>query len=370
MNLTKEQENVVDVVRQGHHNVLITGPGGTGKTELIKHIKNLKNELLKPHKTMGVTAMTGAAAVLVQGQTLHSYLGIGLARGDVDCVVKRVVSTGYTSVLKKLQILIVDEVSMLSAELFDKLEVVMRKVRRDEKPFGGVQLVLSGDFLQLPCIDGRFCFESNVWKVCIPNIYQFHLNTILRQDNKDFQDILNRARFGNLKTSDIDYITTHTLKTTKNVIKSTIIYCKNVDVDRINTTKLARLSSQQVYKYVTKIKWLQKTHQRCRDNTDMSKFKSTELFLSEGAQVILTTNLNVTDSLVNGSRGVVVGFNKNSKDKTVPVVQFRTNNPRLIDYHTQEITNNKPVATATYIPLKLAYAVTVHKNKRVLTSVL
>lgn len=392
MNLTKEQECVVDAVRRGH-NVLVTGPGGTGKTELIKHLNTLKNELLKPDKTLGVTAMTGAAAVLIQGQTLHSYLGVGLAHGNVDCVVKRVINTGYAPVLRKLQILIIDEVSMLSAELFDKLEAVMRKIRRDERLFGGVQLVLSGDFLQLPCIDGKFCFESNTWNTCIPKNYQFHLNIVFRQDNNMFQDILNKARFGNIEMLDIDYIKSNTRpkisghhrkepfsqskETEKTMqaeadnsqrfyqnlsVKPTVIYCRNVDVNQINTTKLAKLPVQQVYKYVTKIRWLQKKH--------ISQFKPTELFLSKGAQVMLNVNINVKDCLVNGSRGVVVGFEKNTTGKVVPKVRFVHNkhpeNVYLIDYHTYEMTNSKydkPVAKVTCIPLKLAYAVTVHKSQ-------
>lgn len=356
MNLTKQQERVVEAVRLGA-SVLITGPGGTGKTALLRYLKTLKAELLKPNCTLGLTAMTGAAAVLIQGQTLHSYLGIGLAQGDAVSVAKRAVATGFGSVIKKLQILVIDEVSMLSGELFDKIEAVMRIVRRDERPFGGVQLVLSGDFLQLPCIDGTFCFEAKTWDAVIPFTQQWCLDTILRQDNKTFQAILNRARLGNVSTSDVDYITAHAQRTDP-LLKPTVIYCKNVDVDRINTTKLAKLPSQQVYKYTAKVKWLQ--------DCSGVVFKPTELFLSEGAQVMSTININVADCLVNGSRGVVVRFEKNPRGKMVPVVAFAGQAPRLVDYHVQDIMSSKhdkPVAKTTFIPLKLAYAATVHKSQ-------
>ena len=202
MLFTNDQQSAISAIKKGR-NVMITGPGGTGKTTIINHLKDV---LMDPVRYLGVTAMTGAAAVLIGGTTLHSYLGIGLGKDSEDDLVNKI--NGREKLKRKwrdTKILVVDEVSMLPADLFDQLNRIAKRVRKRSEPFGGMQLVFGGDFLQLPCIKGDFCFESKAWKECGFEI--FHLTKIMRQSNKQFQACLNRARFGEMTDEDFEYIT-------------------------------------------------------------------------------------------------------------------------------------------------------------------
>ena len=138
-------------------NLFLTGPGGTGKSEILKTFARLH----KNSRIVAVTSTTGISAMIIGGTTLHHYLGIGLGNGSVGAMTTTVFKKPW---LRKrwiaLETLIIDEVSMLTPVLFDKLEEMARKIRRNEKPFGGIHLVFSGDFLQLPTVEGNeFCFE-------------------------------------------------------------------------------------------------------------------------------------------------------------------------------------------------------------------
>ena len=366
--LTKTQHKIIVAVCK-KNNVLISGPGGTGKTEIIKYIKNLERELITPGMVMGSTALTGTAAVLIKDTfTLHSYLGIGLGKGSVNDI-KEKLSCEKIKLLQSLQILIIDEISMLSDELFDKIEQLARIVRNNKKPFGGIQIILSGDFLQLPCINGNFCFKAKSWQNC--NFQIFCLKKIIRQNDVIFQQILNRARFGLITDNDVKYLKENSKNTDSDVpneleIQPTRILCKNVDVENINLNSLDSLKANQVYKYTQKLTLLDK-HEKISQYNNIYCSAPKELYLSEGAQVMLCINLNLSQELVNGSRGIVVGFKKTLSNKNLPIVKF-LNCTITIEYYEYEIfkkdqhNNEKKVASITQIPLKLAYAITVHKS--------
>ena len=148
MKLSIKQQLVFDSVINGN-NVFLTGPGGTGKTALIKEIYNK----IHNSKNIQLTAMTGVAAIQLHetAKTLHSWTGIGLGDQPVNkYVIKIRSSKALLDKWKKIQVLIIDEVSMLSDELFNKVEEIGRIIKQNEKPFGGIQIVMSGDFYQLP----------------------------------------------------------------------------------------------------------------------------------------------------------------------------------------------------------------------------
>ena len=370
MLFTNDQQSAISAIKRGR-NVVITGPGGTGKTTIINHLKDV---LMDP----GITAMTGAAAVLIGGTTLHSYLGIGLGKDSEDDLVKKI--NGREKLKRKWRdtnVLVVDEVSMLPADLFDKLNRIAKRVRKRSEPFGGMQLVFGGDFLQLPCIKGDFCFESKAWKECRFEI--FHLTKIMRQADKQFQACLNRARFGEMTDEDFEYVT-QSVPTKEKIasmeIKPTRILCENVDVNEINQTKLEQLPAEEIHKYKYKIEYnldnyKPRVHQYMfKDVTKLCNAQP-KLSLSVGAQVMLLANLDVKRGLVNGSRGVVTRFLEcktlNSKgEKKVqyrPIIRFG-NAEMAVGRHGYEIKDGKYlIATIFQIPLKLAYAVTVHKSQ-------
>lgn len=157
-NLSEEQLRVMDLVRQGE-SVFFTGSAGTGKSFLMRRIIGM----LPPHTTYP-TASTGAAACLIGGTTLHSFAGIGTGSGTLEqCIA--LASREHKAVhWRRCCCLIIDEISMVEGKYFDKLEAVARAVRKSKKPFGGIQLVLCGDFLQLPPVskgkeEKNFCFQ-------------------------------------------------------------------------------------------------------------------------------------------------------------------------------------------------------------------
>lgn len=362
MIFTQEQLEVIQAIKN-KQNVFITGPGGTGKSAIIKYLAN-KFET----RIIGITAMTGTAAVLINGQTLHSYLGIGLGKDSVDDLVTKI--TNKSKILKKwddLDILVVDEISMLSDELLIKLNKVAKKIKNDDKPFGGIQLVFAGDFLQLPCIKRNFCFETDDWIEC--SFTTFQLKNILRQHDVRFQECLNNARYGRITLKDIEYCTINCQLLNSNSdkfhIKPTRIYCHNIDVNAINEKKLKKLNTSEIKKYDFDIEYnpifynIRNYEFMFHDITKLCNAQPT-ICLSVGAQVMLLINIDIEHGLVNGSRGVVLEFTNNE----LPVVLFKNGSKVIIDFHKYEVMDGKKIiATIFQIPLKLAYAITVHKSQ-------
>ena len=176
--LNKGQKNAYDYMIKGY-NLFVTGSGGVGKSTLIKYFVH-KNK----QKMIGVTSTTGVSALSIGGSTIHSYLGLGCGDFSLEHM--------YNSIMKnykakcnwlKTKILIIDEISMLSGELFDKLNILGQAIRNNDNPFGGIQIILFGDFCQLsPVGSNKFCFESECWSNTIDKIV--HLTKIIRQDEK------------------------------------------------------------------------------------------------------------------------------------------------------------------------------------------
>ena len=407
--LNEGQRKAFDAVCMGK-NVFITGPGGTGKSFLMNTIyQTMKKKL---GKTIALTALTGCAALLLHShaKTLHSWAGVGLAKDPVPTLVKNI-KASRKSVMRWLDtdILIIDEVSMLTPELFEKLDEVGRKVRRNDKqPFGGIQLVLVGDFYQLPPVvkqdisgaitETFFVFESNLWRELNPEKYE--LTEIVRQKDPIFQKILNEARVGTMskeslkilkKRMDLDYSSLE--------IKPTMVFTKKAEVDTINSSHLAKLKGERVtYKASTLFLPLATTQGYASDNPlvqkavsklDNDASYSVDLVLTIGSQVMLLVNKPEL-GLVNGSRGVVVGYTIMEEETTskkdialtvttinpqniitdikgkidssifIPVVQFRNGVRIPIEHSTWEVSDLQGVLRKQ-IPLKLAWAVTCHK---------
>jgi ATP-dependent DNA helicase PIF1 len=353
--LTEKQIEAFSLMDQGY-NIFLTGAAGSGKTMLIKTFISLYKE----SKIIGVTSTTGISALLFGGTTLHSYLGIGLGTGTIESITKKIFMFSW---LRKrwndLETLVIDEISMLSPELFDKIEEIARIVRRNKKPFGGIQLILSGDFCQLPCVKSEdFCFEAKSWDTCIN--YNIYLTEIMRQTDKEFQDCLNNIRIGLLPKNTKKILESRIGVELKNEfgIKPTKLYSTNYSVDYINRNELDKLDTELyeydmetiVYPGCKNKALVVEKHKKYCAAVDL-------LQLCVGSQVMLIYNMSIENGLVNGSRGVITQFIND-----IPIVRFLNGEERVIDYHVWEVEeNDKKIMKMIQIPLKLAWAFTIHK---------
>jgi ATP-dependent DNA helicase PIF1 len=381
--LNDMQKEVLHAISTGQ-NVFFTGSAGTGKSFLLDHIVAiLKNQ----GKNIAITASTGIAAEHIGGTTLHSLVGIGVPvlRSDFE---KLSIDKKKAAVWQGLDTIIIDEISMVSGNFFDLLEEQVAKCRYQMnnykyKPFGGIQLIVCGDFFQIPPVikddtnvrtksrldmietrnddliytNSGYCFEANTWHLCFPPSSHFELTEVFRQRDQAFIDLLNQARIGQMSPADLKRLSQsrHTLSVTDG-IQPTQLYSMNKGVRFINETQLANLPSQEFsLKSMDQISfagwnevpfnWSETPVETAnRENiwdlvksevafansvtpnaTASLKFKETILRddffwlncqavsnfkMKIGAQCMLIKNLDVgTDSmLVNGSRGVIIGF--------------------------------------------------------------
>jgi ATP-dependent DNA helicase PIF1 len=367
--LTREQREAFDAVLEGK-SVFITGPGGTGKSYLLKALYDLVFE--RTEKVIAITALTGCAALLLGrwAKTLHSWAGIGLGRESVKDLAANIKRNAKARKRWfETDILVIDEVSMLTPELFEKLNEIAKIVRRDERLFGGIQLVLVGDFYQLPPVskgvETQFVFESPLWNEVVQRTIR--LTEILRQPDKDFQDILNEARKGRLNEKSHDILKTRMdVPWQKNLIKPTLLFTRKNEVDTINERNIRALKTDKhKYKAETVISNIPETKGltplspsvlETVTRLDKNAQYMVDLTLAVGAQVMLVSNVNQEEGLVNGSRGVVTGFMENE----IPIVQFMKGQILHVEPIKWESEDMKGVYRKQ-IPLKLAYAVTIHK---------
>ena len=315
-------------------------------------------------KKIAITSMTGTSAIILGGVTLHSYLGIGTGKGSLGSLTNKIMKNKYIlNRWRNLDILIIDEVSMLSSELFKKLEKIARVTCCTDSVFGGIQLILSGDFCQLPCIDSeKFCFECETWTQCINNV--IYLDEIIRQNDPIFQYCLNNIRLGHTP-EDVRKILEERKQLTLNNqhgIIPTYLLSHNESVDNINNEELSKFDEKcEFYEYDME------TEVYSSKKKDIDLIKKVKkhctapirLQLCIGAQVMLLHNLDLVNKLANGSRGIIIRF-----EDDLPVVRFLNGIERIIDHHTWEIEENDvKIMRIIQVPLKVAFAISIHKSQ-------
>jgi ATP-dependent DNA helicase PIF1 len=354
LELSTEQQKVLEHLKKGK-NVLLTGQAGTGKTTTLQAVRNyaIANKL-----NFGITAMTGCAAILIRGRTLHSFLGIGLGTRAASTMAAYTITKNklLCKRIMSLQLLVIDEISMMNAELFTKINDYLCHVRGNKKPFGGVQVLLCGDFAQLPPVEGDFCFESPDWNPM--NIETVVLSFQFRQESDTmFQDMLQRCRIGACTYEDIQ-----ALKRCKDTIfadgiQPTRIYPKNRNVDQINQHELSKLLGEGKQKVIYRVKYVPYS----LPINHLQAYASTAgipevLELCEGAQVIVTSNLSET--VVNGTRGKIISLSSaavviRTTDGCEEVIPLTSVAP-FDDHGHDEI---------IYMPFRLGYAISIHKSQ-------
>ncbi|CAI4063567.1 DNA helicase SKDI_08G0740 [Saccharomyces kudriavzevii IFO 1802] len=306
--LTREQETVVDLIIKKRANVFYTGSAGTGKSVILQTIIRQLSSLYGK-ETIAITASTGLAAVTIGGSTLHKWSGIGIGTKTIDQLVKRILSQkDLLAAWRYTKVLIIDEISMIDGNLLDKLEQIARRIRKNDDPFGGIQLVLTGDFFQLPPVAKKdennvvkFCFESNMWKRCVQKTIL--LTKVFRQQDNELINILNAIRFGELTVDmtktirnlsrDIDY---------PDGIAPTELYATRREVELSNVRKLQSLPGD-LYEF----KAVDNAPERYQALLESSLMVDKIVALKEDAQVMMLKNRPDVE-LVNGSLGKVLFF--------------------------------------------------------------
>ena len=375
--LTDEQQSVLQYLLEGR-NVFLTGGGGVGKSYLLSVIETefpgLKRRSgISKLPRVQLCALTGCAALLLgqKAKTLHSWAGIGLGKGTIQELVTKI-RRNQKAMRHWLctDLLVIDEISMMTAELLDKLNGIGKKLRSNQQPFGGMQVLLVGDFYQLPPVykNGEatvFAFESNTWKEAIA--VNIELTIIQRQKDVEFQAILKEARMGALSKQSCDTIRAREgLDWKQNKILPTLLFPRRSEVDMINEANLRALSGRR-YTYEARLAYDGKMPDRFSEKEegfmkalqhfDANSAYATPLELMLGAQVMLIANLDPASGLVNGSRGVVVSF---CSATDMPIIEFVNGLRRPIGTHSWPIEDYEFVSR-TQIPLRLAWAYTTHK---------
>ena len=379
MPLNADQELAFQNIQMGR-NIFLTGPAGSGKSFLIKHVLEWG---LQTGKKITATALTGCAALLLgnKAKTLHSWAGVGLGKESAEVLIANILKTPkHKRKWKTTEILIIDEISMMTPTFLEKLDLIGKRIRSSQKPWGGLQLILCGDFFQLPPVQRgtgisgelgtgeRFAFESPVWKQC--NLLPVVLSKIERQTDIAFQTLLNECRVGKPSLASIELMKTRqNLDWKSRLIKPTLLFSKNADVDAINEKNIRALKKPiRTFHARTEIEAPPddptldvpsgEILDRIVAKLDTDATYSPTVDLCVGAQVMLLINKDIDKGLVNGSRGVIVDFRYDG----APIVQFLTGDPIVIER--QRWTSNECNAIhREQLPLRVAYAISIHKSQ-------
>ncbi|NXN65869.1 PIF1 helicase, partial [Himantopus himantopus] len=352
--LSAEQEAVLGAVRSGK-SIFFTGCAGTGKSFLLKKIVGSL-----PPKSTYATASTGVAACHIGGTTLHAFAGIGSGKAPLEQCIQLAERPGVRQHWLACQHLIIDEISMVDGKFFDRLEAVARAVRKRDEPFGGIQLIICGDFLQLPPVckaneETKFCFQAKSWRKCIH--INMELTEVRRQTDKTFVSLLSAVRLGRC-TEEVTRLLmqTATNRSEHDGILATRLCTHKDDVEITNERRLQQLSGEvHTFEALDSDPMLVKL-------IDAQCPVGGRVELKLGAQVMLAKNLDVSQGLVNGARGVVVGFE--SEEKGLPKVKFLCGVTQAIKMEKWVFKGPSGVhLSRQQLPLKLAWAISIHKSQ-------
>ena len=352
-----KQKDALAILEAGH-NILLTGPAGSGKTFLLnKYIAHLK----KKSVGVAVTASTGIAATHLGGRTIHSWAGIGikdhLSAKEIHALTKR---SYLKKQFEKTSVLVIDEVSMLHAHRLDMIDSVCQAFKKNSLPFGGMQIVMSGDFFQLPPIssgqdEAEFIYKAKVWQEM--DLRVCYLDEQHRQNDKKMSSILKSLRRGEVDAETIKMLTSRLNQTPKTKVRPVKLFTHNVDVDLINDAELRKITSLEFTYKMTgegENKLVESLKKNCLVPED--------LILKLGAQVMFVKNKFKEEKIVyvNGTTGIVVNFNESG----YPVVRLSSGEEivALPDSWTID-DEQKILAKIIQVPLRLAWAITVHKSQ-------
>lgn len=351
-------------------NIFITGPGGSGKTYAIKKIYK---DAIGKNKTISVTALTGVASLLLDcnATTLHAWAGIGLCNKSDDKIINKILkSKFYRDNWENTDILIIDEISMMSSRIFELLDKIGKKIKQNQEPFGGIQIIFSGDFFQLPPVkETIFCFESELFEKSFDVI--INLTKVFRQTDNVYKKLLLNLRKGLISKKSIE------LLNSKKLNKDELNKMTNI-VRLVPTKNKANLINEHFNNKLNEKKYSYKRSYKESNNlTKTEKYKLSlmtdeekeleyncikqstltddKITLKKGSYVMCIANLNLELGIANGSTGIVVDFNS----EKYPIVQFEKH--KIVVGKKEWKSDNVPGISLYQIPLILAWGITIHK---------
>ena len=358
--LSIEQNDLFKKINQTNENMFITGKAGTGKSYLLKYFKKytLKKVLY--------AAPTGIAALNIEGVTLHSAFGWNNLMEDNEIIL----SKNKIELLKNLDTLIIDEVSMVRVDVFNQVDKILRKANNNDLPFGGKQVVLFGDLFQLPPVakkeeceyfsdkyGGIFFFNSPAYELGKFKFYE--LKEIFRQTDKHFKSILNNIRVGNINKDDIKSLNEHIVEEVPRRVVQ--IVPKKEEANKINTDNLNKLDTQE-YEYHANILV---GEDKIKENDFPCDF---DLRLKVGSLIMMITNDQEHKRWVNGTLGIVSKLSPTMIKVTINGTEFEISpvpfNKYKCEYDREESKlKYKVEASVSQFPIILAYAITIHKSQ-------
>lgn len=362
------QAQALKILKSGA-NVFLTGEPGSGKTYVInQYVAYLNSHGIKP----AVTASTGIAATHIGGMTIHSWSGIGIKNRLSGHDLRNIATNGY--VKKRVlaaKVLIIDEISMLPPETLQMIDAICREVKQSSQPFGGLQVVLVGDFFQLPPVvrsrgddfsqetlfgdevPARFAYDSPVWEAA--EFTTCYVTEQHRQDDNDLVSILSRIRGNRFDDISLDFIQKR--KFSLESVPSNVpkLFSHNIDVDSVNDRMLAKIPGEAEH-----FPMIAKGHEALIGVMKKGCLSPENLFLKVGAAVMFTKN-NPKEGYVNGTLGIVEAFD--DKDD-LPIIKTRDGHAIKASYSEWVVEEEGKIkGRISQLPLRLAWAITVHKSQ-------
>lgn len=390
-------ERIYKAVFEQRRNVFITAEGGAGKSYLLKQIYNMAREKGMEEDECVLTSTTGVSAYNIGGQTIHSWSGILLPsritemdadtlRNAIQSIQNRILRMKKGRSINRAKLILIDEVSMLGGYYLEVMDQILRIVRKNPAPMGGLQIVTTGDLCQLPPVGDVFLFESEVWDQMKNEV--FYLNTFYRFTDEKWIKLLSRCRLGELTAEDKTLLRSRLVdrkwKYEGEGVRPTLILPTNKKVEEVNTTELDRLNEEMVYFEATD--GIESVVQRevQQDGTNTVKYEppiqealtpeelekinngfpiDRVLKLKIGCQVMLRKNLNVSTGLVNGTRGVVKRIDSKCQGILVQFENYRQpistipwNSASLpITEEQQSIANIRPIDCEWLFPVTFTF---------------
>jgi ATP-dependent exoDNAse (exonuclease V) alpha subunit len=354
-----DQKQALKILKKGK-NVFLTGPAGSGKTYILREfIEHLKKE----NKKHAVTASTGIAATHIDGTTIHSWAGVGINESLTGRELQKLADNEHIQErFLACDVLIIDEISMIDARLLELLDEVCKAVKRSAQPFGGLQIIMSGDFFQLPPVrtdksKAILAYNAPSWKNAKLSVC--YLDEQYRHMDEAFLQVLNDIRSNNANHETEEALSARYNQKVKSREYVTKLFSRNKDADTVNELELEKLDSEP-YAYTMHAKGDKAAINQLKK--DYNKIPQ-ELVLKVGARVMFTKN-KFERGYVNGTMGEVVDFWEDDDELMLPIVRLKSGKTIHVGLGSWSMEHNGLViASIIQVPLRLAWAITIHKSQ-------